>query len=94
MSNLNNYPLLTEPYGICQGPENFQTTELPGAPPRPKHHPTRTGRVITYVHVQHPPNGFILHTNNKTRAVQASRIQLVTSVVYTCQYEDTDILWV
>ena len=65
MPPLNNYPLEAAPAGDHQGPENFQTTELPGASPRPKRYPTRTGRLIAKVQIQHWSPGFIIHTTVK-----------------------------
>ena len=47
ISPLNNYPLTVSPDGEHQGPETFQTIELPGEPPRPKQYPQITGRLIT-----------------------------------------------
>ena len=66
MPPLNNYPLEAAPAGDHQGPENFQTTELPGASPRPKQYTTITGRLITWVHVKHFSTCFIVHTAGKT----------------------------
>ena len=47
LNPLNNHPITEAPAGDHQGPEPFQTTELPGASPRPKKHPPIDGRIIT-----------------------------------------------
>ena len=36
LPTLKNYPLTASPSGDHQGPELFQTSELPGATPRPR----------------------------------------------------------
>ena len=43
----------------------LQTSELTGAFTKPNKDPSRTGRIITYVHVQHLSPDFILHINTK-----------------------------
>ena len=77
---LNNCPLTEAPAGDHQGPELFQTTELPGVSPRTKQHPPRNGRLINYMYVQHWSPGFIVHNNCETWAEQAYQIHLVNSV--------------
>ena len=38
MPPFNNYPLAVDPAGIYQGPEVFQTTEMPGESLRTKNY--------------------------------------------------------
>ena len=47
MPPIDNDPLMASPAGDHQGPKHFQTTELPGEYPRPKHYSPRTGSLIT-----------------------------------------------
>ena len=46
---LKNFPLWQNFSRVRQGPEKFQTTELPGTSSRQNHYPPRIGRLIIYV---------------------------------------------
>ena len=90
---LMNCLLTTDPVVICQGPEVFQTTELPGASPRPTQHPQRSESLTPYLYIQHSSPGFILHKTNETQALQAFQIHLLTYVSHNRQDEATSNLW-
>ena len=66
-NSLNNYTLTASPAGNHQGPEMFQTTELPGVSLKPKKGTPRTWRLITQVYIQHWSTSFILHKPLKTK---------------------------
>ena len=60
----------SSPFQHHQDPGKFQTTELPGDLPTPKHHPQRTRSLITFVNVQHWSPSLILHTTVKHRPIR------------------------
>ena len=64
---LRSYPLKKDLATVYQGPENFHMAELPDDPPRPNQYPTRTGKLITYMHIKQPSPSFILNKLLKTK---------------------------
>ena len=65
MPPLKNYPFTSAPARDHQGPKLFNTTELPGDSHIPKQYPPITGRLITWVNVQHWSPCLIVHKTEK-----------------------------